>query len=298
MSDAVRAYPTATAATRRGSLADEVAVYIRHLVLTGVLRPGERIDQEAVSEALDVSRSPIREAVVVPRPGRVADPQPEPWRIRGRHHARATSPSTTNSSAPSRDGPRRSPRNGCPMRRSRSSPSSTAASNTDHTPRCRSRNHDFHRLINRGAPAGTRWLLALLERSVPADYYEFSAGVYADAVDDHAAVLAAITERDPDEARRAMEHHLRQGGAAAARGAPPAGLLEGRRMTTDERDHDTIRTEVRRLCDKYGNEYWRVSNRISTPTEFVDDLTTPRVAGCAHPRGVRRRRARASPAPR
>ncbi len=41
---------------------------------------------------------------------------------------------------------------------------------------------------------------------------------------------------------------------------------------TDD-DFDTIRTEVRRLCDKYGNEYWRGLEPDRYPTEFVTDLT-------------------------
>ncbi|HIL49194.1 MAG TPA: GntR family transcriptional regulator, partial [Acidimicrobiia bacterium] len=59
-------YPTRVPSSRRrGSLAQEVADYLRDLILTGTLRPGEKVDQEAVSVALDVSRSPIREALVV-----------------------------------------------------------------------------------------------------------------------------------------------------------------------------------------------------------------------------------------
>ncbi len=38
-------------------------------------------------------------------------------------------------------------------------------------------------------------------------------------------------------------------------------------------DFDIIRTEVRRLCDKYGNEYWRSLEPDRYPTEFVADLT-------------------------
>ena len=55
----------APARRRRGVLADDVAVYVRDLILTGQLRPGTKIDQDAVGLALDVSRSPIREALVV-----------------------------------------------------------------------------------------------------------------------------------------------------------------------------------------------------------------------------------------
>ena len=215
MSDAVRSYPTATGVARRGSLADEVAVYIRRLVLTGVLKPGERIDQEAVSDALDVSRSPIREAVVVlgqegllslsrNRGAFVADITPsdiaEHYELFGAVSGRAAALAAEQLSDDEIDELAAIHRR---FERGTHAEMSVA-------------NHDFHRLINRNAPRRTRWLLALLERSVPADYYEFSAGVYADAVADHEAILAAISHRDPDGARQAMEHHLRQGGAAAA----------------------------------------------------------------------------------
>ncbi len=45
-------------------------------------------------------------------------------------------------------------------------------------------------------------------------------------------------------------------------------------MNFDEpEDFATIRTEVRRLCDKYGNAYWRGLEPDRYPEEFVADLT-------------------------
>lgn len=41
-----------------------------------------------------------------------------------------------------------------------------------------------------------------------------------------------------------------------------------------DEQHDVIRTEVRRLCDKYGNEYWRSLEPNTYPDEFVAELTT------------------------
>ena len=38
-------------------------------------------------------------------------------------------------------------------------------------------------------------------------------------------------------------------------------------------DFGVIRTEVRRLCDRYGNAYWRSLEPDGYPTEFVRDLT-------------------------
>ncbi len=54
-----------TAPKQRGALADDVAAYIRELILTGQLKPGTRVDQDGIGEAMGVSRSPIREAIVV-----------------------------------------------------------------------------------------------------------------------------------------------------------------------------------------------------------------------------------------
>lgn len=45
------------------------------------------------------------------------------------------------------------------------------------------------------------------------------------------------------------------------------------RHRSDHDDLDVIRTEVRRLCDKYGNEYWRSLEPDRYPEEFVTELT-------------------------
>lgn len=49
---------------RRLSLKDEAAGYIRDLIFSGQLHAGQRLDQDAIAEALEVSRLPIREALV------------------------------------------------------------------------------------------------------------------------------------------------------------------------------------------------------------------------------------------
>ena len=45
-------------------------------------------------------------------------------------------------------------------------------------------------------------------------------------------------------------------------------------MTAGPEDFDDIRTEVRRLCDRYGNEYWRSLEPDTYPEAFVSELTT------------------------
>jgi DNA-binding GntR family transcriptional regulator len=49
---------------RRLSLKQEAANYIRDLIFSGTVHAGERLDQDGIAAALDVSRLPIREALI------------------------------------------------------------------------------------------------------------------------------------------------------------------------------------------------------------------------------------------
>lgn len=200
---------------RRGSLADEVVTYVRDLILAGSLKPGTKIDQDAVGEALDVSRSPVREALVIlgreglvevtPRRGAsVADLSPDDiidhYELFGVVSGRAAAVA-----AISLKDDEIAQLAAIHQRFGRDSGEDLSALN-----------NAFHRVINSVAPRRTRWLLGHLVRSVPARYYEFIDGWDAQAVQHHAAILQAISERDPDGAREAMEEHLHQSGIAAA----------------------------------------------------------------------------------
>jgi acyl-CoA dehydrogenase len=48
-------------------------------------------------------------------------------------------------------------------------------------------------------------------------------------------------------------------------------------------EYESLQAEVRRLCDKYGNEYWRGLEPDRYPTEFVDDLTRQGYLGALIP---------------
>jgi DNA-binding GntR family transcriptional regulator len=61
--------PTATLPTPRDvptrrSSGSQVSEYIRQLIFEGVLRPGDRVPQDAIAEALSVSRIPVREGLI------------------------------------------------------------------------------------------------------------------------------------------------------------------------------------------------------------------------------------------
>jgi hypothetical protein len=45
---------------RRGQLSDEVAGYVRELIMSGNLRPGEFVRQERIADELELSATPVR----------------------------------------------------------------------------------------------------------------------------------------------------------------------------------------------------------------------------------------------
>ena len=204
-----------TAPKQRGALADDVAAYIRELILTGQLKPGTRVDQDGIGEAMGVSRSPIREAIVVlgqegllevlPRRGAIVakltrDDVIDHYELVGLVSGRAAS-----IAASALDDAARAELAAIHARFENAPATELSGLN-----------RDFHRIINRTAPARTRWLLGLLEKTVPSRYYEFADGWDAKAIGHHQLIIDAIVAKDADGARRAMEFHLHESGLAAA----------------------------------------------------------------------------------
>ena len=211
---------------RLPTLADGIADHVRDLVLTGQLRPGAKIDQEAIAGALGVSRSPVREALVTlgkegllqvtPRRGVFVAPLTATdiidhyeifgvvsgWVAAGA--ARALTPEDLE-------------RLGEIHARFLIEPDADLSA----------LNHDFHRVINATAPRRARWLLGLLARSIPARYYELVDGRHAEAAEHHGAILDALTDRDPERAREIMEQHLRASGEAAVTFLRGRGFWDG-----------------------------------------------------------------------
>ena len=52
---------------RRGQLSDEVAGYVRELIMSGNLRPGEFVRQERIADELELSATPVREGLLLLR---------------------------------------------------------------------------------------------------------------------------------------------------------------------------------------------------------------------------------------
>ena len=216
-------YPQRTPASRRrGLLGEEVVDYVRELILTGTLRSGEKIDQQAISDALNVSRSPIREALIVlsreglveliPRRGAavarlsredIVDRYALFGVVSGRAAAIAAESLDANQIGELRD------------LHDRFLVAVAGDEGLGSHEEQQQLNHDFHRVINLAAPGRTRWLLGHLEHSLPTSYYEFADEWNRAAVQHHAAVLTAIAAGDAEGARREMEAHLQASGETA-----------------------------------------------------------------------------------
>ncbi len=201
--------------SRRGGLADEIVAHLRGQILRGELKPGQKIDQEQIAEDLDVSRSPIREALVVLGQEGLLEITPR----RGAFVARITREDVIDHyelfgliagrvaamAAESFDDQQRAQLADIHQ-------SFVAASEAEGS----KLNNDFHQLLNSAAPPRTRWLLRHLERSIPAGFFERVSGWKDEAAAGHQDILDAVLARDSAGARRAMETHLHSAGVAAA----------------------------------------------------------------------------------
>jgi DNA-binding GntR family transcriptional regulator len=194
---------------RRHNLAEDVAAHIRDAILAGRLKPGQRIDQDAIAEELGVSRLPVREALIsldqeglihtIPRKGSyvsridradIADHYQIFGQVAGLAAARAVARLDEKDLARLVDLHERMSR----------------AENLEEQQRL---NHDFHRTINRGAGSQRMSsMLQLLSRSLPMPYADFPAEWLDEANRQHREILDAFTRRDTLAAQRSMEQHI------------------------------------------------------------------------------------------
>jgi DNA-binding GntR family transcriptional regulator len=198
------------------SLKDTAAAYLREQILTGALRPGTKVDQDEISEALGMSRVPVREALIelaqeslidaVPRRGAfVAQLERadiiDHYRIFGLIAGLAASRAATSLSDDQL------------AELQRMHEAFVAA--TDPQEKA-DRNHEFHKIINQAG--GSRRLasvLRLLSRSLPVRYFEFVPQWADISARHHERILAALAAHDAHEAQRLMEHHVAESGDLA-----------------------------------------------------------------------------------
>jgi DNA-binding GntR family transcriptional regulator len=198
------------------SLKDAAAAYLREQILTGKLKPGTKIDQDEISEALGMSRLPVREALIelaqeslvdaVPRRGAfvarleradIIDHYRIFGLIAGLAGSRAASALTEAQLVELR----------------RVNDAFVAATDPEDKAYW---NHEFHKMINRAG--GSRRLasvLGLLSRSLPVRYFEFVPHWADISAGHHERILVALEAHDAHEAQRLLEQHVAESGDLA-----------------------------------------------------------------------------------
>ncbi|UKA55242.1 GntR family transcriptional regulator [Arthrobacter sp. FW305-BF8] len=204
----------------RPQLSERATAHIRGLIMSGELRPGTLVRPETIGEELGISTTPAREALqalrvegflqLVPRRGFVVGPLTgEDIRdlfqvqalIGGELAARAAAKATERDVA---------------ELEALHHELIAAAARNDHE-RLEEKNHAFHREINLLADSRKIiWLLGLVTRYVPRQFYSSIPGWPRATMDDHAELLKGIKAKDPAATRVAMHQHIVHSGELLA----------------------------------------------------------------------------------
>lgn len=211
----------------RPNLKETVAARLRELIFSGNLRPGTKIDQDALAAAMGVSKLPVREALItlqteglidnVPRRGAYVAPLnrtdvADHFNVYGMVSGLAAERAATLLSGEQLEL--------LEDLAARMEASTSPAEQEE-------LNFQFHRIINRvgvGDSRRLRSVLRLLARSLPTRFFLFSPGWAGLAHTDHREILKAFHDRDAQGARDAMEKHLRDSAEYAVRSLEAAGF--------------------------------------------------------------------------
>jgi DNA-binding GntR family transcriptional regulator len=200
----------------RRQLGDEVAGYVRDLIMSGQLRSGEFIRQERIADELGLSATPVREGLLslrgegfvqlVPRRGFVVSPL-SASDVRDLFTAQALLAGELVSRAAVR-------MSVADLREvtgiHQALRKAATAGDGEMVERL---NHDFHRRINLVADAPRlAWMLSISSKFAPRRFFATIPGWSKASAQDHAVILKAISERDAEAARAAMMRHMENAG--------------------------------------------------------------------------------------
>jgi DNA-binding GntR family transcriptional regulator len=208
--------PSRPRAISHPSLKDAAAAYLREQILTGQLKPGTKVDQDEISEALGMSRLPVREALIELAQESLIDAVPR----RGAFVARLERADILDhyrifgliaGLAASRAAVALTDAQLVELRTCHEA--FVAATDPEDQAHW---NHAFHRLVNRaGGSQRLVSVLALLSRSLPVRYFEFAPSWASISAGHHERILVALEARDAVEVQRLMERHIAEGGDLA-----------------------------------------------------------------------------------
>ena len=213
----------------RGQLSDGVAAYVRELIMSGNLRPGDFIRQERIAEELSLSATPVREGLLSlrgegfvelkPRRGFVVAPL-SAADVRDLFTAQALIAGELVSRAALRMGAE----DLRDLTQVHEALRKAAAKGDGEL--VESLNHDFHRRINLVADAPRlAWMLSISTKFAPRRFFATIPGWSKASAQDHAAILKAISEHDGEAARAAMMRHMENAGDLLAANFESAQVL-------------------------------------------------------------------------
>ncbi|NKQ55520.1 GntR family transcriptional regulator [Amycolatopsis sp. K13G38] len=204
------------AGARRQQLPEEVAAYVRELIISGEVRPGEFLRMEPIAEAVGVSNTPVREGLLslrsegfvelVPRRGFVVasftrqDVRDLFWaqaQLAGELAARAAKAITPDQLA---------------VLEANVADYEKAFAAGDQE-QVADLGHQFHRQINLAADSHRlALLLGTVVSQLPNRFYAQIEGHVGGTRQAHPLILDAIRKRASRQARSLISEHLREGG--------------------------------------------------------------------------------------
>lgn len=202
-------------ASRRQQLPEEVATYVRELIVSGAVRTGEFLRMERIAEAVGVSNTPVREGLLtlrsegfiklVPRRGFIVAPF-TPQDIRDLFWAQSRLGGELAARAAVHITPERLERLDTLL-----AIYETAVANDDHEA-VADLGHQFHRQVNLAAESHRLALvLGSVVKHLPNRFYATIEGHVRATQDDHPLITDALRNGDADKARALMEQHIFRG---------------------------------------------------------------------------------------
>jgi DNA-binding GntR family transcriptional regulator len=215
----------------RANLNQEIAAHLREEIFAGRLRPGSKVDQDAVAEAEGVSKLPVREALIslevegllvsIPRRGtfvaRLTEADIEDhFKIFGAVSAMSAEIAASALSDAEVDG---------------LAALVTEMRATSDAAELDRLNDELHRRINQTGSRRLRSVIRLLAGSMPARFFEYAEGGAETAHREHQAIVDALRDRDASAAAEAVRQHFESSGALTVF------LLRSRGFWDDESSH-------------------------------------------------------------
>lgn len=196
----------------RSNLKELAADYLRELIFSGQLQPHDKIDQDVIAERLQISKLPVREALIllgeegllrnVARRGSFVAPLTatdvrDHYRIYALVSGMAANRAAAQLSDEELD------------HLGRILDELEAATDGAQQEKL---NYDFHRRINRAAHSiRLHSALQSLSRTMPSRFYEYASGWSRLARAQHREIMDSLRARDGDRADAAMVEHLSSG---------------------------------------------------------------------------------------